>query len=65
MKFYLAIIQNNETAALYTYDTEDAAFAAYHAELAYRDASRTSTHCAIMNERLDVIARESYYAPTE
>ena len=65
MKFYLAIIQNNEVAALYTYDSEDAALAAYHTELAFRDASRTSTHCAILNERLDVIARESYYASTD
>lgn len=65
MKFYLAVIQNETTSALFSYDTQDAALAAYHNELAYRAADRTSTKCALMNEELEVIKRESYYAMTE
>ena len=64
-KFYLAVIQNETTSALFSYDSQDVALAAYHNELAYRASSRTSTKCALMNDELEVIKRESYYAPTE
>lgn len=64
MKFYLAVIQNDTTPALFSYDSQDKALAAYHSELAYRAEGRTSTKCALMNEELEVIKRESYFAPT-
>ena len=64
-KFYLAVIQNETTSALFSYDSQDAALADYHKELAYRASSRTSTKCALMNDELEVIKRESYYAPKE
>ena len=64
-KFYLAVIQNETTSALFSYDSHDAALAAYHNELAYRASGRTSTKCALMNDELEVLKRESYYAPTE
>ena len=65
MKHYLAVVQNEGTAALYTYDTLDAALVAYHNELAYRSEDRTSTKCAIMNSDLVVVMSESYFAPQE
>ncbi|WP_294750048.1 hypothetical protein [uncultured Ruminococcus sp.] len=64
-KYYLAVVQNGTTPALFTYDTLDGALAAFHTEMAYRAAGRTSTKCALMNEELEVIKRESYYAATE
>lgn len=63
MKFYLIIVQNESAVAIYSYDTMDAALAAYHSELAYRSELRTSTDCAILNEALQVMMRESYTAP--
>ena len=64
-KFYLAVIQNETTSALFSYGSQDAALAAYHNELAYRASGRTSTKCALMNDELEVLKRESYYAPIE
>ena len=60
--YYLAIIQNEQTATLYTYATESEALAAYHTELAYRAEGRTSTKCAILNASLQVIRSESWSA---
>lgn len=60
--YYLAIIQNEQTAALYTYTTESEALAAYHTELAYRAEGRTSTKCAILNANLQVIRSEAWTA---
>lgn len=47
--FYLAIIQNDTIAALYTYQTLDDALATFHAELAYRGEGRNKTVCTILN----------------
>ena len=63
-KYYLAIVQNDTIKALYDYDGYDAALAAYHAELAVRSETRTSTKCAILNSELEVIKREIYIAAT-
>lgn len=64
MKYYLIIVQNNETVAIYSYNSMNDALAAYHTELAYRNEARTSTECAILNADLQVMIRESYVAPT-
>lgn len=51
MKFYLLIVQNNDTQAVFTHESFDSALAAFHNELAYRADGRTSTMCAIIDEK--------------
>lgn len=62
--YYLVIMQNtgteNPTCAVYSYSDRDAAFAAYHSELAYRSESRINTVCLMLNENGYPICRESY-----
>jgi hypothetical protein len=60
MKYYLAIIQNDSSQAIYSYETKDAALAAFHAELAYRAESRMSTKCMLFDSDLVVIRAETY-----
>ena len=61
--FYLAIVQNDETQALYRYSAYEEALAAYHAELAYRSEGRKSTKCAILDNDLSMLRQETYVAP--
>lgn len=61
--YYLAIVQNDSTNALYTYNNFEDALAAYHQELAYRTEGRTSTKCAIMDSDLHMLRNEIYTAP--
>lgn len=61
--YYLAIIQNDETQALYRYNSYEDALAAYHSELAYRAEARKSTKCAILNGDLQLLRQETYVAP--
>lgn len=65
--YYLVIVQNENTQAIYSYATEIEATAAFHTELAYRAEGRTSTKCAILDSHLHMIRQEEYYAvePTE
>ena len=63
--FYLAIIQNETTNALYTHNTFEDALAAYHSELAYRAEGRTSTRCVIFNSELQVVRAEVYTKPVD
>lgn len=63
MMYYLAIVQNDETQALYRYNTYEEALAAYHTELAYRAEGRKSTKCAILNGDLQMLRQEIYTAP--
>ena len=58
--YYLVIIQNDSTQAIYAYQTLDAALSAFHSELAYRDESRTKTVCSILNNVGELIKREHY-----
>ena len=62
--YYLAIVQNNNTKALYDYASYDAALAAFHSELAYRGEGRTSTKCALLDANLSMIRQEVYGAET-
>ena len=62
--YYLAIVQNDTTNALYSYSTYEAALAAYHTELAYRAEGRVKTVCGIFNEELMMLKSEIYTAPT-
>lgn len=61
--YYLAIIQNETTNALYVYNTFEDALAAYHTELAYRAEGRTSTKCVIFDSELRTMRAEVYTAP--
>lgn len=61
--YYLVIVQNNNTQAIYSYDSIESALAAYHAELAYRADGRTSTKCAILDNELMLVRSETYTAP--
>ena len=58
--YYLAIVQNNTTSALYSYETYDSALAAFHTEMAYRGEGRTSTLCIIFNSAGEVLYTESW-----
>ena len=62
--YYLAIVQNNNTKALYDYTSYDEALAAFHNELAYRGGGRTSTKCALLDTNLSMIRQEVYGAET-
>ena len=61
--YYLAIVQNDTTNALYTYSTYEDTLAAYHSELAYRAEGRKSTKCAILDGDLQLLRQETYVAP--
>lgn len=58
--YYLVIVQNGNTQAVYAYSSLDNALAAYHSELAYRSADRTSTKCTILNSDLVQVRVEQY-----
>ena len=60
MKYYLVIVQNDESQAVYAYDNVDAALAALHSELAYRGDGRNSTLCIIFNAYGAVIKNERW-----
>lgn len=49
MKYYLAIVQNDTTSALFSYNNLDEALAAFHSELAYHGLDRNKTLCTIFN----------------
>lgn len=61
MKYYLAIIQNNETCALFAHDDYDSALAAFHSEMAYRGENRISTLCIIFNSSGEVLYTEAWH----
>lgn len=63
--YILLKIQNGTTPSMLTYDTWDAATAAYHQELAYRHESRTSTICMILNMEGQELRRDVYLKETE
>lgn len=61
--YYLVIVQNENTQAIYSYATEIEATAAFHTELAYRAEGRTSTKCTILDNDLLAIRNDKYVAP--
>lgn len=58
--YYLVIVQNNDTQAVYAHNNLDSALAAFHSELAYRAEDRTSTKCALLDDAMYVIKSEVY-----
>ena len=63
--YYTVIIQNNNTPAIFAYESYDAALAAFHTEMAYRAEGRTSTKCAIVDSELITLMRETWTAPVQ
>lgn len=61
--YYLVIIQNNDTQAVYRHNNLDSAMAAFHSEMAYRAEGRTSTKCAILDSNMCIVRSEVYTAP--
>lgn len=62
--YYLIIVQNNNIPAIFSYESYDAALAAFHTEMAYRAEGRSSTKCMIINTELVTMVREIWNAPT-
>jgi hypothetical protein len=63
MRYYLAVIQNNTTSALFGYDTYDEALSAFHTEMAYRGEGRDSTLCIIFNSSGELLYTERWNRP--
>ena len=53
--YYLVIIQNDTTQAVYSYETLDAAISMFHTELAYRGDDRNKTVCVILNKKGELV----------
>lgn len=63
--YYLVKIQsgtNGNSQTMPAYDTFDEALAAFHTEMAYRSATRTSTVCVILDDRGNTQKRECWTA---
>ena len=60
MKYYLAIVQNDSSAAIYSYTNLDEALAAFHSELAYHAEGRDKTLCLIFDSEGSRIRTESW-----
>lgn len=63
--YILLTIQNGSTPTMLTYNSWDAATAAYHQELAYRHESRTSTVCVLFNMEGVELRRDVYIKEVE
>ena len=61
--YYLVIIQNDTTQAVYSYETLDAAISMFHTELAYRGDGRNKTVCVILNKNGELMKRETWERP--
>lgn len=62
--YYLVIVQNDNTPAIFGYESYDAALSAFHTEMAYRAEDRNATKCMIVNSELVTLAREIYVKET-
>ena len=60
--FYLVVIQNDSSQAVFKHDTLDTALAQFHSELAYRAEGRTKTVCVILNNIGELVKREDWEA---
>ncbi len=63
--YYLIIIQNNTTSAIYAHNNYDSALVAFHNELAWRGIDRTRTVCVIMDESGMVLRNEIWMKQEE
>lgn len=58
--YYIIIIQNKQTPAIFGYENYDAALSRFHTEMAYRAEGRTSTMCMIINDSGSVYKQETW-----
>lgn len=58
MNYYLVIIQNNDTCAVFKYTSYDEALSKMHTELAYRGAGRTQTLCHLIDSEGGMLRSE-------
>lgn len=58
--YYLVIIQNDNTQAVFSYQTMDEALSTFHTELAYRGSGRVSTVCVILDSMGALVKRDSW-----
>lgn len=70
MNYYLTIVQNNSTCAVYKYTNYDEALSAMHTELAYRGVEgdpsyRTQTLCILMDETGGIMKSEFWHRQGE
>lgn len=56
--YYLTIVQNDSTQAVYSYQDIDSALASFHSELAYRGDGRNKTLCVIIDDKGELIKTE-------
>lgn len=61
--YYLILVQNDSTPAIFSYSSHDEVLARYHTELAYRAEGRTSTRCMILDSNLNVTEKDQWSAP--
>ena len=64
MKYYLIIIQNQSTQAIFSYDTISEALVRFHNELAYRADDRVSTFCMIIDPYGNVLKKDIWEKET-
>lgn len=62
--YYLVIIQNQNTQAVYVYESLDTALSVFHSELAYRGEGRNSTTCVIINAIGETIKTDHWVKET-
>ena len=65
MKHFVTLIQDNSTAACFSYDSKPEAMGKFHTEMAYAMSQGVTTLCAVMNENGAIIANEKHTAPIE
>lgn len=56
--YYLTIVQNDSTQAVYGYQDIDTALASFHSELAYRGDGRNKTLCVIIDDKGELVKTE-------
>lgn len=62
MNYYVLIVQNRSTQAVFSYSSFNEALSKFHSELAYRAESRTSTLCMIVDDEGNVYNKEYWKA---
>ena len=58
IKYYVAIVQNGSTQALFAYDNIDNALEKFHDELRYHAETRSSTLCIVFDQSGGIIRNE-------
>ena len=56
--YYLTIVQNDSTQAVYGHQDIDTALASFHSELAYRGDGRNKTLCVIIDDKGELVKTE-------